>query len=61
LLHRDKAIAASPCSNQLCSISLAKGQMKRDDEEGNVNNSITEVTEVKMEVKMEVNSLGSWK
>ena len=35
--------------------------MKRDDEEGNVNNSITEVTEVKMEVKMEVNSLGSWK
>ena len=34
--------------------------MKRDDEEGNVNNSITEVTEVKMEVKMEVNSLGSW-
>ena len=38
LLHRDKAIAASPCSNQLCSISLAKRQMKRDDEEGNVNN-----------------------
>ena len=39
--------------------------MKRDDEEGNVNNSITEVTVVKMvvkmEVKMEVNSLGSWK
>ena len=41
--------------------------MKRDDEEGNVNNSITEVTEVKMEVKMEFNSLrwlrrpiGSW-
>ena len=61
LLHGDKAIAASPCSNQLCSISLAKRQMKRDDEEGNVNNSITEVTEVKMEVKMEVNSLGSWK
>ena len=34
--------------------------MKRDDEEGNVNNSITEVTEVKMEVKMEFNSLRSW-
>jgi hypothetical protein len=38
LLQGDKAIAASPCSNQVCSISLAKRQMKQDDEEGNVNN-----------------------
>ena len=37
LLHRDKAIAASPCSNQQGSISLATRQTKQDNEKGNLN------------------------
>ena len=57
LLCRDKAIAAWRQSN--CCIAMQ--QSTRQYISGNKTNEMTEVPEVKMEVKKEVNSLRSWK